>query len=423
LLLLIDGTRSVRELATATHSTDFEVARVVYGLFSAGLLEVPSDEEIERLRSDRSRREDKRATLDAARAAREGEQTAEAPGLEAQLAAEAEARIASGQPPAVIEPEPVAAEVSEPEPEQVAAESAEPRHVPEEPEFLSGSGEAPSPDDMAVFEQMMQSVLTPQISDESEQEVAGAGAEFVPGLDFMPGEPEIAGLQPEPAGELEDETPFVPYAPSVEEGVPAEAPGDDFGFGALSGADMEGIPAPPVVEAEPVAAGLETSGDFETDLRSLGLGEYPEELLQPEAPTEARLPMSEMEAGLTGEVPAEFPAEAADGADLDSLLASLGSETPAEGVISSGIDYGDDADSSGGVLSTDSFLAEFDTGSGLSDGLGDELTALTGGASGRSRPVATVNKIPEAGEGHHLQRDQLVDKTLLEKIIEGIENL
>ena len=33
--------------------TDFEVARVIYGLFSAGLLEVASDEEVERLRAER----------------------------------------------------------------------------------------------------------------------------------------------------------------------------------------------------------------------------------------------------------------------------------------------------------------------------------------------------------------------------------
>ena len=36
LLLLVDGTRSVAELADATGRTDFEVARIIYGLFSAG---------------------------------------------------------------------------------------------------------------------------------------------------------------------------------------------------------------------------------------------------------------------------------------------------------------------------------------------------------------------------------------------------
>ena len=50
LLLLVDGTRSVAELASDTNRTDFEVSRVLYGLFSAGLLEVASDEEVEKLR-------------------------------------------------------------------------------------------------------------------------------------------------------------------------------------------------------------------------------------------------------------------------------------------------------------------------------------------------------------------------------------
>lgn len=50
LLLLVDGTRSVAELARETSRTDFEVARIIYGLFSAGLLEFATDEEVERLR-------------------------------------------------------------------------------------------------------------------------------------------------------------------------------------------------------------------------------------------------------------------------------------------------------------------------------------------------------------------------------------
>src|SRR5512133_2705119 len=67
LLLLIDGTRSVADLAYATGRTDFEVARIVYGLFSAGLLEFATDEEIEKLRAERLKREAERARIDAAR--------------------------------------------------------------------------------------------------------------------------------------------------------------------------------------------------------------------------------------------------------------------------------------------------------------------------------------------------------------------
>ncbi len=69
LLLLVDCTRSVAELASETGRTDFEVARVLYGLFSAGLLEFASDEEIEHNRAERAAREAKLAQLEAERRA------------------------------------------------------------------------------------------------------------------------------------------------------------------------------------------------------------------------------------------------------------------------------------------------------------------------------------------------------------------
>jgi hypothetical protein len=455
LLLLIDGTRSVRELAVETRSTDFDVARVIYGLFSAGLLEVPLDDEIERLRADRARREDKRARLEANRAARDEQQTGEALDLEAQLAAQAEARM---QAEVVVVPEApaieVPAETPVPEPvvpAEVPAEANEPRHVPEEPEFLAAPGEAPSADDMAMFEQMMASVLTPQAgavapapvpepsietpefpSDEVvlgtleapaadlAQQLPDLG--LVPGLDFVPDEaPAAPSFE---AGE-EAETPFVPYAPSLEPEAAPEAEiapaAEDVDLTGLTIAEIEamsGVPAAP--SAAPV------TGDYETDLRSLGLGEYPEELLQAqqppqveeqqmaaeaEPPAETRLPMSEIEAGRT------------EDGDLDSLLASLGGDSGPQGVIASETDFGQQEQSEDGYISTDAFLAEFDDSS-LSGGLGDELTALTGGATAtRARPVATVNHIPQPGEGQMLHRDQMVDKELLQKIIEGIENL
>jgi hypothetical protein len=93
------------------------------------------------------------------------------------------------------------------------------------------------------------------------------------------------------------------------------------------------------------------------------------------------------------------------------------------GLISSGTDYDAGETGGAGVISTDAFLADFDSDMGLSAGLGDELTALTGGGTARSRPVTTVAKLPEPGETVVLHRDQMVDRTLLEKIIEGIENL
>jgi hypothetical protein len=79
-----------------------------------------------------------------------------------------------------------------------------------------------------------------------------------------------------------------------------------------------------------------------------------------------------------------------------------------------------------GVISTDQFLDDIqvdNADAGLSRGLGDELTALTGAESAQ-RPQATVNKIPEPGsQGVVIQADRTVDRALLERIIEGIEKL
>jgi hypothetical protein len=426
LLLLIDGTRSVRELAEEVRSTDFEVARVIYGLFSAGLLEVPSDEEVERLRAERAAREEKRARAAAARAEREGSRAPESE-------------------PVAEEPEP---EMQAPEeaaagerPEEESAGEGE-RAAPEMPEFLSVGAEPPSDDDMAVFTEMMEAVLFPHDA------AAETSAEQPPAVPETPADktPE-PGYGPEPA----DETPVVPYAPTVEDtwdesallaemGLaqppapadevqyqepPAEAgqhaepaaESGDVGFGAIPESEITEIPAPPVAEMESVQ--FTRTGDFEADLRTLGLGEYPPELLEPESVqsiSEEPAPAHE------GVAETATPGGESD-QDLDSLLESLGaSADEGSGVIASETDFGAEQ-SAGEYISTDSFLAEFDTGGGLSGGLGDELTALTGGGTGRARPVTTVNAIPEPGDGGRLHIDQAVDKELLEKIIQGIEDL
>ena len=101
LLLLVDGTRSVAELAYATNRTDFEVARIIYGLFSAGLLEFATDEEVEQLRAEREERE-ARARRDRGRARRSeaaAPKRAAAQAREAALQAEAAAARASRPAP------------------------------------------------------------------------------------------------------------------------------------------------------------------------------------------------------------------------------------------------------------------------------------------------------------------------------------
>jgi hypothetical protein len=269
----------------------------------------------------------------------------------------------------------------------------------EEPEFLSAPGAAPSAEDMAMFDQMMGAVLAPQ---------SGEAAPVAPAAESVEAAAPPSSA-PVPLAD-EYETPVVPVAPVpyVEEQEPIDAMA---GFGALTTADHEDIPAPPKAEAYRAPEGFVPTGDFETDLRTLGLGELPPELTQPQPE-------------LAPEPVAFEPASETEG-DLDELIRSLdatGVESPS-GVISSGTDYGAEDVTGAGVISTDEYLSDFDSDMGLSSGLGDELTALTGGGTGRARPVPTVAKIPEPGEGVVLHRDQMVDRSLIEKIIEGIENL
>ena len=455
LLLLIDGTLSVRDLALEVRSTDFDVARIIYGLFSAGLLEVPSDEEVQRLRAERAAREAKREKVRAERgaAARPVDET-----------------------PTEAEPAPVATETpveAAPEPQSEAVTpDVVPEHdaggpAPEMPEFLSIGADAPNDDDMAVFTEMMEAVLLPH---ESSQTVSAPAME--PGFEELAVPYVPDALDQWTDSMLPVEAADVPEA--AEALIEVEQP-DYPDLGALSITEMGEIPAPPIAEVAPLPDGFEKTGDFETDLRTLGLGEYPSELLEPEPVAESREPMSaldtesyffeseveteaQFEAMPEAAVPApsvdvdsgddwarfvesvsadtetpETPAagyaasaEVAQSAsidDLDSLLESLASpEETAAGIISSGTDFGSE-DEPGEYISTDSFLAEFDTDAGLSGGLGGELTALTGGGTARNRPVATVNAIPEAGEGGKLRIDQSVDRELLEKIIKGVEDL
>ncbi len=159
LLLLVDGTRSVAELAHETDRTDFEVARIIYGLFSAGLLEFATDEEVERLRAERTEREEKLAIIEAERRAADEAAAAETQAREAALEAEAEARRAADEAAANEAAASAAAKASE-----VAAAADEPAvsaEPAEVPEFLGGMSAAPSADDAAVLEEMMGAVLQP----------------------------------------------------------------------------------------------------------------------------------------------------------------------------------------------------------------------------------------------------------------------
>ncbi|GAB4273414.1 MAG: hypothetical protein Kow0056_00390 [Coriobacteriia bacterium] len=492
LLLKVDGTRTVAELAKETGRTDFEVARILYGLFSAGLIEVASDDEVEQLRAERKRREERLEAIRQAQAEEEAtvpeavEEPEEPPAAEAPQAAEEEAAEA-----AVAEPIEEAPAETQPVP------PAEEEREPEVPAFLAGEAERPTAEDVEEFTQMVEAVLDMHpveetAAEEPPVEIAaeepavaepvppapvsvpdeGSGAPPAPvvtGEEAVPAEIPVPDLEAEAAAEPAAEEPVEPEAeaqveePALDQGLPEwEA--------ALGERPSEAAEAAEVVEAEEAAEeetpepAVAKTGDLEADLRAMGLGEPPVELAEPMGaePVEESLTIVEPEPEPPAEEPGEVempeleeieaPEQVADSSVLGELLTKLEGETPAEeetaeepletvagleepvvepqgvaeaaGLISTGEVEGEPPTE--GVISTDAFLSDIEIGTavGLSSGIGDELTALTGAESRPARPQATVNKIPDEGEAAgRLQRDMTVDADLVKRIIEGIERL
>jgi hypothetical protein len=419
LLLLIDGTRSVAELATATARTDFEVARIIYGLFSAGLLEFATEEEIERNRTERADRETKLAAIEAERAVARQAQEQAALDREARLAAETAQRRATqeaiGMPPvapvAQIEQAPV-----------------------EDPTFLGQSTSAPSMDDQAVLDEFMGAILQAPAADLPPAQEAPAS----PRQPYVPvEEPAFISVD---HGEETDES-FVPV-PSVEDLLPGIATAAPAAVDALDqvvssfDVPLVGEPAAPI-DAPAIEAGPEpeisASSGFERDLLALGLGEMPADLLEPVAAE----PMSEIPAAPWVDEPvlsAESPVAAAPEPliqgepDFAELLESLDvdADLSAPEPVAEGFDIDlilEEEPETGGVISTDAYLEDIGMDElGFTGGLTDELSALTGAERRQpARPQASVNAIPEAGS--ILQRDARVDKGTVLKIIEGIKGL
>lgn len=493
LLLLVDGTRSVSQLASDTNRTDFEVARIMYGLFSAGLLEVATDEEVERLRAERAERELHMADIRAQRAEVEAEQTREAIAREDALQAQAQARSAAvEQPPTADVPQ-----------SPVDEAAAEPRVEPEMPEFLAGEVTQPSAQDMAVFEEMMGVLEVP----------ADQAAEIDDtGLAAAPEESQAAEPRPEP--ELPPELEMgsgSDFGPALD--MEDEALLGVLNMGASSDVESpEAVSGTPELTIEPDAGQvIETpglTGDLERDLMALGLGELPvpeapvtgetvdvDEIAAAETETDVdvtldagfewqefqtetdqsgasaseagELTIAEIEAaalaqGESGEdsqistADFEQAVDSGESGQLDALLADYSAgleETQDAGVADADADIStpdltdilESLDEAGteivqteslddeelgvapsmGVISTDSFLADIapeELGVGMSAGLGDELSALTG-AGGSRRPTANVKKLPEPGAAVDIHLDQAVDKELVRKVIEGIKNL
>jgi len=486
LLLLIDSTRSVSELASETGRTDFEVARVIYGLFSAGLLEFASDDEIAKNRAEREAREARLADIAAERRKIEEAEKAAALAREAALQQDAEKRQVAARPEAVAAEEP-----AEGAPPVVTAPA-------EVPSFLGGEAAAPTADDQAALEEFMGAVLgQPVVEAEVRPAPAAKPERHVPVeepafIGAAPAGPsaegaadeiaieDLLGMRPQQVEPVAQEEPapaaVEPAPPVVEPGAPAaEAPvaaAEPAAAELVSGTpevshEVESAGLPAAVEPEPVAEPVaepvpEEEIDFERDLLALGLGELPQDLLAPVEPTAAVVQedtaaepevewveeptvqelLSEFgeepgEPLATEEVVIHIEEPAEEEMDFSALIESLDVDADDFTVLSTGepevapVDLGFDEDllrddapvPSGNVISTDAFLSDITMDDlGFSGGMTDELSALTGAERRPTRPQASVNPLPDENASV-LKRDIRVDKDTLMKIIDGIKNL
>jgi len=212
LLLLVDGSRSVAELAAEKKRTDFEVARIMYGLFSAGLLEVASEDEVERLRGERLQREAELRALESEREAAMRVDVKVEPEMPEFLAAspaptEADIAVLEEMMGAVLMPVPEPTPVPEPEPKPEPTPEPEPEFEPEptpepEPEFELALGAMLEPEPQP--EQTPETyVSTPIITGDLERDLMALGLGELPGPELLePSEPP----QPEDAPVTETDT-------------------------------------------------------------------------------------------------------------------------------------------------------------------------------------------------------------------------
>ncbi len=455
LLLLVDGTRSVSELARAAGRTDFEVARILYGLFSAGLLEFAPEDEVERLHAQRTAEPEEPVVESGREVAWHDEALAEPePGValdvETEPAPEPEPETSAPE----SEPEPVPESVP---PVVVRREAEQPppivtRREPEIPEFLAAppAGSATT-GDVASLDEMMDAVLEmprsktepsapehPAIEswDEVERELPAEVADVPDAVEAEPPVPDFEqdlrslgiGELPEPPAPVEPPELFAPEevsesladqtggseAPVIEPPPEPETPPEAGPMVQPDGVpeieptiEPEPEPEPePMVEPEPesqVVPEIEIVPEPERVLEA-----EPESVLEaePESVLEA-----EPEFGLESET-VGTPTEKADQglggleADLSDLLESL--------------DEPELEEPSAAIVEPEEIAPE-EAGADFSSEMSDEIGALTGAR--KARPQVNVSDIPDKGGSPGLRMDRAVDKNLVLKIIDGLKKL
>jgi len=477
LLLLIDGTRSVHDLALETRAGDFDVARIIYGLFSAGLLEVVNDAEVAERRAERGRRDTIRATSHETLAVPAADESTDVLAEELADATPSTEALSDGR-----------------------ADFERGFYEPSASDELAGEsdvGGAHSPVGLAettareVFK--VPDTATDVRAHQGLHAAGSASADEITSGDEMPSLDATEGSDPGRA-----ETPDV-SAPPVAAANDSDSP-DVSGSGEPDASVVShGGTSPDATRVWTWETPVPT-GDLTKDLMALGLGEYPKELLprgsesdealedditeEPSSPL-IEVPATERvdiiysfeSAPVTPEpdLPAlQFTPEGEAGAapvtviDRDSAVKPLPpinsvtemasvadpptqvvlrpesphasategrmpiiSTAPFVGETSSSEDHADTERESGissgaeelPYVSTDAFLADLDGSMSCSGGLGDERAELTGAGPSRPRPQGAP-MVPSRREARPaLRRDHAVDRTLLIRIIEGIERL
>lgn len=403
LITMIDGTLDIEQLAAAVAMNDFDVCRILYGMYSAGLLEAVQGDELDKVRLEQAKKKAKVASEQAAaELKKQAEEAAQPEAPVIQLVpkpSEAEAAEAVVEPAAEEEAAPAAGE-----PAAVAPEA------PQEVEATTSEVEAPIVEEPAP--PVIEEAITPEVPTAPPVVEEAAIEEAV-----TPEVPAGAGPPPVPEPVIEEAvTPEVPTGPPpvpepVEEAAPIEATAPPV----MEPAPQELAPAyePPPTEA-PALPIEEPSSAPAAEAPQAVAAEPVAEVVVPEETPPAEAPPVEAP---PVEVP---PGPQAVAPPAEEAVAPPAEEAPAPAAAGQGAGKVEKALSD--------LLAEVDETAGLSGGAGfaDELSALTGtGATqgmGRREPGPEPEPVAEEPV-RGLHRDHNVTKDTVLKIIEGLKGI